>query len=158
MRATNDEQYMARALALAKQARDLQEVPVGAVVVRDDKIIGEGFNQTIALPDPSAHAEILALRDAAKTIGNHRLTGASLYVTLEPCIMCAGAMLHARIARLIYATPDEKFGAAGSALNLLESPFLNHTCTITAGINAQHAGELLKEFFAVRRGRRHQSK
>ena len=151
MRQMNDQAYMARALALAQQARDLQEVPVGAVVVRNNTIIGQGFNQTIALRDPSAHAEILALRDAAQTVGNHRLSDASLYVTLEPCIMCAGAMLHARIARLIYGARDEKFGAAGSALNLLESPFLNHTCAITAGLEAQRAGELLKAFFAARR-------
>lgn len=144
--------YMAQALRLAERARELAEVPVGAVVVLDGEIIGEGYNQTIHAHDPSAHAEIVALRAAATAINNHRLTNASLYVTLEPCVMCAGAILQARIARLVYAARDEKLGAAGSALNIVESPFLNHRCQVVAGVESERASELLKAFFAERRG------
>ncbi len=146
-----DRAYMQSALAQARQARDADEVPVGAVVVLDDEIIGRAHNQPVARHDPSAHAEILAIRAAATAIGNHRLPDASLYVTLEPCIMCAGAILHARIARLVYGARDAKSGAAGSALNLLQSPFLNHQCKVIAGVEAKHCGELLREFFAERR-------
>ena len=149
-----DREFMLQALALADEARrDLStpEVPVGAVVVRGGEVIGRGKNRSINDHDPTAHAEIVALRDAAKNIGNHRLTDADLYVTLEPCIMCAGAILHARVARLIFAARDEKFGAAGGALNLLESPFLNHQCKIVAGIESDKATEMLKEFFTKRR-------
>ena len=153
---------MRRALHLAKQAAVADadadaataaatEVPVGAVVVLEDEIIGQGHNQTISLRDPSAHAEMQAIRAAAAAIGNHRLSGAVLYVTLEPCIMCAGAILHARLAKLVYGARDHRFGAAGSALNLLESPFLNHRCQIVAGVEADSCGELLREFFAARR-------
>lgn len=148
---------MRRALDLARQAAAdtdaAAEVPVGAVVVLDDEIIGQGHNQTISLHDPSAHAEMQAIRAAAAAIGNHRLSGAVLYVTLEPCIMCAGAILHARLAKLVYGARDHRFGAAGSALNLLESPFLNHRCQIVAGVEADRCGELLREFFAARRTR-----
>ncbi len=146
-----DRAYMQSALAQALRARDAAEVPVGAVVVLDDEIIGRAHNQPVARHDPSAHAEILAMRAAAAAIGNHRLPDASLYVTLEPCIMCAGAILHARIARLVYGARDAKFGAAGSALNLLQSPFLNHQCKVIAGVEAKHCSELLREFFAARR-------
>ena len=146
-----DRKFMESALELAEEARKLGEVPVGAVVVRGGEIIGHGYNQPIARCDPGAHAEMLALSDAAKTIGNYRLTDAVLYVTLEPCIMCAGALLHARIARLVYAARDEKSGAAGSVLNLLQSPFLNHQCEVVAGVGAARAGALLREFFASRR-------
>ena len=139
------------ALALAQQAQTSAEVPVGAVVVLNNEIIGQGYNQPIGLHDPSAHAEVMAIRDAAESIRNYRLTNASLYVTLEPCIMCAGAILHARIARLVYAARDDKFGAAGSALNLLESPFLNHQCKVVAGVGADRSSELLKAFFTTRR-------
>lgn len=142
---------MAQAMQLARQAATAGEVPVGAVVVLGDDIIGQGYNQTITLCDPSAHAEILAIRHAAKTTDNHRLVGASLYVTLEPCIMCAGAILQSRISRLVYAARDERFGAAGSALNLLESPFLNHRCKVVVGTGAQRSNQLLKEFFASKR-------
>ena len=148
-----DRRHMAHALALAEQARDAEEVPVGAVVALGDEIVGRGHNQTITQCDPGAHAEMLAIRDAAHAIGNHRLNGASLYVTLEPCIMCAGAILHARITRLIFGAPDKKSGAAGSALNLLESPFLNHRCKVIGGVEAERCGELLVGFFAERRGR-----
>ncbi len=142
---------MENALALARQAQAAAEVPVGAVVVLDGNIIGRGYNQPISRCDPAAHAEILAIRDAARTIGNYRLTNAALYVTLEPCIMCAGAILHARIARLVFAARDPKSGAAGGALNLLESPFLNHQCKVVAGVGAEVAGEMLREFFVGRR-------
>lgn len=147
----DDDMYMTHALKLAKRAGESGEVPVGALVVLNNKIIGSGNNQPINNCDPTAHAEIIALRAAAATTRNYRLTNAVLYVTLEPCIMCAGAILHARITRLVYAAADEKSGAAGSALNLLQSPFLNHQCTITAGICANDATKLLQDFFANRR-------
>lgn len=147
----SDEIYMRHAIELAKRAQSADEVPVGAVVVLEGEIIGRGHNQNIGQHDPTAHAEIVALREAAQHAGNHRINGATLYVTLEPCIMCAGAMLHARIARLVYGAADEKFGAAGSALNLLESPFSNHRCRITVGVCAAECSALLSDFFAARR-------
>jgi len=147
-----DRARMAAALDMARRARDANEVPVGAVVVLDGDIIGRGHNRTIGLCDPGAHAEMLAIRDAARALGNHRLAGACLYVTLEPCIMCAGAIVHARIARLVFGARDQRFGAAGGALNLLQSPFLNHRCEVVAGIDADQCGALLREFFACRRG------
>lgn len=139
------------ALEQAVIAGQKGEVPVGAVVELNGEIIGTGHNQNRSLNDPSAHAEIIALRNAARHIGNYRLNGASLYVTLEPCVMCAGAILHARIKRVIYAAADERWGAAGSVANVLESPLLNHQCAITAGIAKQQAGSLLKDFFTARR-------
>ena len=142
---------MQLALAQAQLARQADEVPVGAVVVLNGEIIGSGYNQNRSTHDPSAHAEILALRAAAQSIGNYRLTGANLYVTLEPCVMCAGAILHARIDHLIYATPDERWGAAGSVANVLQSPLLNHRCDITSGILKQQAASLLTAFFTARR-------
>ena len=142
---------MLEALAEARRARDLGEVPVGAVVVAGGRVIGRGFNRCIPDHDPTAHAEIVALRAAASATANHRLVGASLYVTLEPCIMCAGAVLHARIGRLVYGAPDPRFGAAGSALNLLDSPFLNHRSAITAGVLGEACSEMLLDFFASRR-------
>jgi len=148
-----DRQCMAEALALAQRAFDAGEVPVGAVVALDGDIIGRGYNMSIAARDPSAHAEVLAMRDAARALGNHRLAGACLYVTLEPCVMCAGAAAHARIARLVFGARDERFGAAGGALNLLDSPFVNHRCAITAGVQADACAALLKEFFMIRRQR-----
>ena len=149
--AHSDREYMESALALAQRAQAAGEVPVGAVVVLNGEIIGRGYNQPIGRCDPCAHAEILAIRDAAKTTRNYRLANADLYVTLEPCVMCAGAILQARIARLIFAARDEKSGAAGSALNLLEGPFLNHRCKVVAGVKAADAANLLREFFAARR-------
>lgn len=146
-----DRGFMAHALEMAQLAHSAAEVPVGAVVVLDGKIIGRGFNRPIQCCDPSAHAEMLAIRAAAAAIGNYRLPGASLYVTLEPCVMCAGAIVHARIARLVYGARDPKSGAAGSALNLLESPFLNHRCKVIAGVEAKRCGQLLSAFFAARR-------
>jgi tRNA(adenine34) deaminase len=146
-----DAGFMALAMEEARIAGREGEVPVGAVVVAGGRVVGLGHNRSIPDHDPSAHAEIVALRAAAATLGNHRLTGATLYVTLEPCIMCAGAILHARIERLVYAAPDPRFGAAGSALNLLDSPFLNHRSRVTAGVLRDQAAELLEGFFADRR-------
>lgn len=148
----HDADYMALALDEARLARQEGEVPVGAVVVFRGEVVGRGHNRCIPDHDPSAHAEIVALRAAASTLGNHRLVGATIYVTLEPCIMCAGAILHARIDRLVFAAPDPRFGAAGSALNLMDSPFLNHRCPVTAGICRDDASKLLADFFAGRRG------
>lgn len=148
----SDEQWMGRALELARRAASQGEVPVGAVVVRDGVVLGEGWNQPIGRCDPSAHAEIQALRAAGVQAGNYRLTGAVLYVTLEPCVMCAGAMVHARIARLVYGAPDPRAGAAGSAFSVLQSPQLNHGVRCEGGVLAQACGALLIDFFQARRG------
>lgn len=147
----HDADYMALALDEARLAKQEGEVPVGAVVVFEGEVLGRGHNRCIPDHDPTAHAEIVALRAAARTMGNHRLSGATLYVTLEPCIMCAGAILHARVDRLVFAAPDPRFGAAGSALNLMDSPFLNHRCRVTAGVCREDASKLLMAFFAERR-------
>ena len=142
---------MSQALALGESARANGEVPVGAIIVKNDRIIGQGNNRTICDHDASAHAEIVALRQAGVNLKNHRLIDSTLYVTLEPCIMCAGAILQARIKRLVFAARDEKFGAAGSQLNLLQSPFLNHTCEIQAGVMDQECKALLQNFFLEKR-------
>ena len=142
---------MARALALARLAEAAGEVPVGAVVVKDDQIIGEGWNRPIGTNDPTAHAEILALRQAAQTVGSYRLSDTTLYVTLEPCSMCAGAMVHARVGRLVYAASDPQAGAAGSAFNIVQSNVLNHRLQCTAGVMAQECSAQLREFFRARR-------
>ena len=146
-----DEHYMACALELARRARDAGEVPVGAVAVLNDEIIGRGYNRPIGASDPSAHAEMLAIREAAQTLGNYRLNGATLYATLEPCAMCTGAIIHARIARLVFAAHDEKTGAVGGAVDLLQSPLANHHCQVTAGIFEAESATLLREFFASKR-------
>jgi len=143
---------MRAALALAEQARGAGEVPVGAVVVRDGVVIGSGFNSPIGRHDPSAHAEILALRAAAAALGNYRLSGCTLYVTLEPCVMCSGAILHARIGRVVYGAPDPKTGACGSVLNLFAEGRLNHHTAVAGGVLAEDCGRLLKGFFLERRG------
>jgi tRNA(adenine34) deaminase len=142
---------MRRAIDLARRASGEGEVPVGAVVVADEKVMGEAWNRPIAACDPTAHAEIQALRAAAAALGNYRLAGATLYVTLEPCAMCVGAMFHARIARVVYGAPDPKTGAAGSVLNLFAQEKLNHHATVEGGVLAEECGALLKEFFASRR-------
>jgi tRNA(adenine34) deaminase len=147
-----DEDFMRVALALAEQARGAGEVPVGAVVVRDGVVIGSGFNSPIGRHDPSAHAEILALRAAAAAAGNYRLGGCTLYVTLEPCVMCSGAILHARIGRVVYGAPDPKTGACGSVLNLFAEDTLNHHTAVTGGMLAEECGRMLKGFFQERRG------
>lgn len=143
---------MDRALALALQAWDCGEVPVGAVVVdAEGKIIGEGYNRTITTPDPTAHAEVVALRDAATAVANYRLPGASVYVTLEPCVMCMGAILHARISRVVYAAKDPKTGACGSVLCLQQHEQLNHQTTVEHGLREDEAADLLRRFFKERR-------
>jgi tRNA(adenine34) deaminase len=146
-----DEQMMRAALALAHQAEIAGEVPVGAIVTRDREIIGRGSNAPISQRDPTAHAEIQALREAARTAGNYRLPGCTLYVTLEPCAMCVGAILHARISRIVFGARDPKTGACGSVVNLLAEPRLNHHARITAGVLGEQCGSMLSAFFARRR-------
>ena len=140
------------ALLLAKAAGALGEVPVGALVVRDGKVLGRGYNAPISQHDPTAHAEICALREASLASGNYRLPGCTLYVTLEPCAMCAGAMLHARIGRVVFGAADPKTGACGSVIDLFAESRLNHHATVTGGVLADESGRLLSEFFRERRG------
>lgn len=142
---------MLLALELASRAQAAGEVPVGAVVVLDGKIIGRGYNAPISRNDPTAHAEMMALRDAAQNIGNYRLVGCELFVTLEPCLMCAGAIMHARIARLVYGARDPKTGACGSVLNAFADPRLNHHTEVKVGVLADECGLMLSDFFAMRR-------
>jgi len=146
-----DAAWMARALELARRGSDAGEVPVGAVVVRDNARLGEGWNRPIAAQDPTAHAEINALRVAAAAAGAYRLPGATLYVTLEPCFMCAGALLHARIDRLVYGAPDPKSGACGGQFDLLGLPGHNHRVDVAGGVLEEACGELLRAFFRARR-------
>jgi tRNA(adenine34) deaminase len=150
---TSDERFMAEALRLAREGGAMDEVPVGAVVVKDGEIIGRGFNAPISRQDPTAHAEIMALRDAARHLGNYRLPGCDLYVTLEPCVMCSGAIIHARIARVIFGARDPKTGACGSVVNLFEETRLNYHAQVTDGVLAAECGALLTNFFAAKRGR-----
>ena len=147
-----DRFWMEQALALADHAERQGEVPVGAVVVRDGRRIGCGWNRVIELNDPTAHAEVMALRQAGRTLSNYRLGGATLYVTLEPCPMCTGALVHARIDRVVFAATDPRAGACGSLFNLCRSPLLNHRVAITAGVLAQSARARLQRFFQKRRG------
>ena len=147
----NDPVYMQLALELASRAAAAGEVPVGAVVVRGDEIVGRGYNQPISGNDPSAHAEIMALRDAGRTLGNYRLLDCDLYVTLEPCVMCSGAIMHARIRRVVFGAGDPKTGACGSVVDLFADTKLNHHATVTGGVMAGEAVELLQSFFASRR-------
>ncbi len=149
--AASDEAWMSEALALARTAQARGEVPVGAIVVKDGAIVGRGGNAPIAGFDPTAHAEIAALREASRTLGNYRLPGCELFVTLEPCAMCAGAMLHARIARLVYGARDPKTGACGSVIDLFAEQRLNHHATVDGGVLAAECGGLLADFFAARR-------
>ncbi len=146
-----DELWMAEALLLARRAGLEQEVPVGAVIVRAGEIIGRGWNRNIGLNDPSAHAEVMAMRDAGTAIGNHRLAGCSLYVTLEPCLMCAGAMIHARLERIVFGADDPKTGAAGGMFDLLADPAHNHAAVISGGCLAEESAALLRGFFRERR-------
>jgi tRNA(adenine34) deaminase len=147
----NDARFMRAALQEARAAAERGEVPVGAVVVTADQIIARAGNRTIADCDPTAHAEVIALREASKRIGNYRLADAALYVTIEPCAMCAGAMIQARIARLVYGAEDAKGGAVRSCFAVLDHPQLNHRVGVTAGVLAEEAAAVLKEFFAARR-------
>lgn len=143
--------WMLQALLEAEKARELDEVPVGAVVVADNQLIATGFNQPISTHDPSAHAEIVALRNAAKEIGNYRLKNMTMYVTIEPCAMCAGALTHARIGHLVYGAPDLKAGACGSALSVLNHPQLNHHMQVTSGMLEEECRALIQNFFKARR-------
>ncbi|HZR59268.1 MAG TPA: tRNA adenosine(34) deaminase TadA [Terriglobales bacterium] len=147
----SDELWMEEALRAAQRALNEDEVPVGAVVVFEGKIIGRGWNRNIANSDPTAHAEILALREAAATMGNHRLVDCELFVTIEPCAMCAGAMVHARLKRLVYGADDPKAGAVHSVIQVLNHPQLNHQMTVKNGVLAARCIELLQSFFRTRR-------
>lgn len=149
----NDETFMREALALAQQAWLAGEVPVGALIVKDGEIVGRGYNRPISDHDPSAHAEIQALRDAAQRLGNYRLPSCTLYVTIEPCTMCAGAILHARIARVVYGARDAKTGAHGSVVDLFAEPKLNFHAEVVSGVLAEECGKLLSDFFAERRAK-----
>ena len=148
---TQDESYLQLAIDQARQAAEAGEVPVGAVVVYDGEVVGAGQNFVLRTLDPTAHAEIVAIRAAAARLNNYRLTGCDLYTTLEPCSMCAGAMIHARIARLVYGAADPKAGAAGSVLAVVNHPQLNHQMLVIPGILADQSGELLRSFFRERR-------
>ena len=150
---SSDMYFMREAISLARDAWAAGEVPVGAVAVKDGVIVGRGFNAPISRCDPSAHAEIMALRDAAGNLGNYRLVGCSLYVTLEPCAMCMGAIFHARIARVVYGASDLKTGACGSIINLPAETRLNHHAEVAGGILADECGGLLSGFFTQRRGK-----
>ncbi len=149
-----DAVFMREALELAHQAEQAGEVPVGAVVVKEGVIIGRGFNAPISRHDPSAHAEMLALRDAAQYLGNYRLVGCELFVTLEPCAMCAGAIFHARIARVVFGARDLKTGACGSVVDLFGEQRLNHHAKLTGGVLAEECGQVLSDFFAARRAQK----
>jgi tRNA(adenine34) deaminase len=146
-----DERFMDLALDEGHKAESAGEIPVGAIAVADGRVIGRGFNQPISTKDPTAHAEILALREAARTAGNYRLSGITLYCTVEPCLMCAGAMIHARIYRLVLGAPDPKAGAAGSLYNVVSDPRLNHRILVTLGVREAACSALLREFFSQRR-------
>ena len=150
----NDEFFMREAISLARSAECLGEVPVGAVVVKDGEIIGRGFNSPIGESDPTAHAEIAALRDAARKLNNYRLPGCELFVTLEPCAMCAGAIIHSRIVRVIYGARDAKTGVHGSVVDLFAVERLNHHARVEGGVLADECSKLLSEFFASRRALR----
>ena len=147
----NDESYMAMALGLAREAENAGEVPVGAVVVFQDRVIGRGRNSPVERDDPTAHAEILAIRDASAAIGNYRLEGATLYVTLEPCVMCAGALVTARMSRLVFGARDLRFGGVRSKFQLADSELLNHRMSIEEGVRGAECAELMQKFFAPRR-------
>ena len=149
---SDDDRFMQRALDLARHAQqEHAEVPVGAVLVADGQIAGEGWNHSISGNDPSAHAEVMALRDAGKRLGNYRFPGATLYVTLEPCVMCSGALIHARVARVVYGADDPKTGAAGSVYDTLLSPKHNHRIAVQRGLRGEEAADMLRAFFRRRR-------
>ena len=143
--------FMQRALELAREAERAGEVPVGALIVKDDAIVAEGWNRPISTSDPTAHAEMIAMRSAAQQLGNYRLLDTTLYVTLEPCAMCASAMVHARVKRLVYAAMDPRAGAAGSIFNIVQHSALNHRLELTTGVLAEECGALLRDFFRAKR-------
>ena len=146
-----DRLHMQMAINLAKEAREQGEVPVGALILKGDEVIGRGWNRPILSSDPTAHAEIIALRAAGQRLGNYRLVETTLYVTLEPCVMCMGAISHARVSRIVFGAPDPKRGAAGSALQLADAEFLNHQIRIQGGLYEMECSDLLLEFFRLRR-------
>lgn len=146
-----DRYWMAEALALARKAGREGEVPIGAIIVKGGELVGKGWNRNIGMNDPSAHAEIMAMRDAGKKLENHRLPGCRLYVTLEPCPMCAGAMIHARLERVVYGADDPKTGAAGGRFEILSDPAHNHTVKVNGGCLAEESAALLRDFFRMRR-------
>jgi len=148
---SQDEYWMRHALRLARIAWEQGEVPVGAVLVQGDRVIGEGWNRPIGQHDPTAHAEMMALRQGGKVLENYRLLDTTLYVTLEPCVMCAGAMVHSRIARLVYGASDEKTGAAGSLMDVLGHPGMNHQVVLQSGVLAEECAAMLSDFFRMRR-------
>ncbi|RVU41795.1 tRNA adenosine(34) deaminase TadA [Rheinheimera riviphila] len=154
----SDERWMRHALMLADKAEQAGEIPVGAVLVKDDQVIGEGWNMSICQHDPSAHAEMLAVRQGAKQLQNYRLLDTTLYVTLEPCAMCAGLLVHSRIRRLVFGAYDAKTGAVGSVMDLVQHPVLNHQLQVTAGVLADECGAKLSEFFRKRRQQHKQQK
>lgn len=154
----NDELYMRQAMVLAERGAEAGEVPVGALLVRNGEVLAEGWNQPIGGHDPTAHAEIVALRAAAERVGNYRLPGSVLYVTLEPCVMCVGAMIHARVERLVYGASEPKTGAVSSAFELLQSPRHNHRIEVTAGVLEDACREQLQSFFARRRAEQRAAK
>ena len=147
----DDVYWMGQALLYAKQAEQLNEIPVGAVLVKDNQLIASGYNRSITDNDPSAHAEMIAVREAGKALNNYRLIDCTLYVTLEPCSMCAGLLVHSRIKRLVFGAPDAKTGSAGSIMNLLQEPRLNHQVEVIAGVLADECGNTISEFFKRRR-------
>lgn len=147
----SDAFWMERALELARAAAAAGDVPVGAIIVKDGQIVGEGHNRNLLDTDPTAHAEMIALRQAASRVGNHRLAGAVMFATIEPCAMCAGAMIHARLQRLVYGASDPKAGAAGSVLEVINHPRLNHQMVVTSGVLADQCSEILQEFFRKKR-------
>ncbi|MCB1917809.1 MAG: tRNA adenosine(34) deaminase TadA [Rhodocyclaceae bacterium] len=146
-----DSDFMQAALEQAREAGSFDEVPVGAVVVLNGVVVGRGYNRPIGSHDPTAHAEVQALRDAARTLGNYRLPGCDLFVTLEPCVMCCGAIMHARIRRVVFGARDPKTGAAGSVIDLFAEARLNHHASVVGGVLAEECGRLLSSFFAARR-------
>lgn len=146
-----DVDYMLQALALAREAESAGEVPVGAVIAFDGRIVGRGYNAPVSRNDPAAHAEMIAIREAAASLANYRLTGTTLYVTLEPCVMCAGALVNARVGRLVFATRDLRFGGVRSKFRLADSDLLNHRVEVVEGVCAADSAELLRRFFEARR-------
>ena len=146
-----DLDYMRRALELAREAERAGEVPVGALVVQGTRVLGEGWNQPIGASDPTAHAEVVAVRQAARLVGNYRLPGSTLYVTLEPCALCAGALIQARVAGVVFGAGDSRHGACGSVFDVLRNPTLNHRAEVVVGVLAEDCAELLREFFRARR-------
>lgn len=149
-----DRLFMREALKLAQRAAGQGEVPVGAIIVKNGQVVGQGFNQPVGSHDPSAHAEICALRDAGQTLQNYRLPGCTLYVTIEPCTMCLGAIIHARMARLVFGAVEPRYGAVSSGQRLLENGVYNHELAVSSGVLAEEAAELMKQFFRQRRDRR----